>query len=917
MPETANGVWGMRRAAGKMRRLYKWMKKRRDDRGSAIVIVIIAMAMIGILATTMLWMAYMNYMIKVADVRNKNSFYTAEEVVEQIMSGLRQESAAAVGVAYREVLAKWDNLDSEAARSNLFMTTYMDTLIDKLKDKTRVGDFYDRTKLEVYIDADNFPRGVPNPAGGVNVDDWDWGGDHTDPTVPKADSEMEIVNNNSIILKNIYVSCTDAEDRVSIVKTDICLDVPKLIFENNGSIDSLYQYTLIGGNGLEFRTSGIINAQGSMYAGTDEDGKGGFTLGVRPAPDAEGNTNLVLEDALQVISRGDILVQGPSSALTIRNVMGQDNRVYAKNITLDSAAASIDSKVYVANDLTLDGVGSKVSLTKEYYGYGNSTLNGLPGEAEIDSANSSAIIINGKDSTVDMSSVTRLLIAGRSYIGLDIGNALGDTASYMKPSATPDPAAPVPATTRKPVMMGESIAVKGGQVAYLVPAECIGTLDGESVIGQNPVNVEKENDMEEFKKEYNQQAEEGAEGSAGAAKDRFKEVDFGREVYRLGNKSLKEMGVEDMDHIRKVYAPYNGGTLLYYYLVMDRETAEKYFVQYYNVNANREEIDTYFNRYLSGGFQLGDFTAPADPSDPAKPMNQYTILGNSLVSSALTDSGVTLLTSVDQTTLNKKPGESGEGTPGEGTESEAPMDPDAYTETGINAEEVKNSKDLSDVNQLIADIRGEYRGLTYNLSEEASVPPECNPEMLEYNEKEASEAVFKSIIKCKEVGGTDDNVEDYLDSLHKTSVTYETTSGLKAYLTESDVTVSSLGSGNPNKVRLIVSLGNVTVDQDFTGLIVAKGRITVTGAYKIELGKTELADVLLEGESKGKLADGTDDPKKPIDLFRNGGGSLSPGVNATPGGSLAGGALEPDVDDAGNLRLDYSEIVRYMNWIKK
>ena len=114
--------WGMdmKRAGGKTAQFYRLMKKRRDDRGSAIVIVIIAMAMIGILATTMLWMAYMNYMIKVADIRNKNSFYTAEEVVEQVMSGLRRESAEAVGIAYREVLSNWDNLESEAARSNVF-----------------------------------------------------------------------------------------------------------------------------------------------------------------------------------------------------------------------------------------------------------------------------------------------------------------------------------------------------------------------------------------------------------------------------------------------------------------------------------------------------------------------------------------------------------------------------------------------------------------------------------------------------------------------------------------------------------------------------------------------------------------------------------------------------------------------------
>lgn len=885
-----------------MRQFYKWAKKRRDDRGSAIVIVIIAMAMIGILATTMLWMAYMNYMIKVADVRNKNGFYTAEEVVEQIMSGLRRESAAAVGVAYRDVLANWDNLDSEAARSNLFMTTYMDTLIEKFKHPTQGPSFYNREMLKSYVDADAFPSsrapGSTNPGASVDETAWDNGG----PAGETGEAVMEVVNNNSIILKNIYVSCTDAEDRVSIVKTDICLDVPKLIFENNGSIDSLYQYSLIGGEGIEMQTKGIINAQGSMYAGTDKDGKGGLTLGLKTEADGTkkkvGGTSLVLEDALRLISRGDIAVQGPSSALTVRDMPGEDNRIYAKNISLNSAAASLGSKVYVSNDLTLDGVGSRVALTKEYYGYGNSMLNGLPGEAAIDTAKSSAIIINGKDSTVDMSSVTRLLIAGRSYIGPRIGNNLNEEAGYTNPLA-----APGPVTTRNPVMMGESIAVKGGQVAYLVPAECIGTVQGESVIGQNPLSADKISDtQEENEKTY------------GVG---FQEVDFDREVYRLGGKKLRDVGVDDMDHIRKVYAPYNNGSLLYYYLVMDKETAEKYFVQYYNVNANREEVDAYFNRYLSGGFQLGDFT-------DAK--TEYTILGNSLVSSALTDSGVTLLTSVDQTTLNPPPGTSGEGgaegtTPGEGTDPAAPpIDPDAYTETGINAEEVKSDRTSKAVDDLIDQIQGEYRGLTYNLTDSPSVPPEVNPDSPEpadpdnpqpgeYNRKLASAAVFKSIIKCKVTGGvTGDNVEDYLDGLHVSHVTYTTTSGLKAYLTENDVTVSSIGS--TSEVRLVVSLGDVTVDQDFTGLIIAKGKVTVTGAHNIKLGGTDLASVL-EANSELWVNDGTNggkgsgDLKKPIDLFKNGGGSLQNGAQA------------PTVDDAGNLALDYSEIVRYMNWIKK
>lgn len=843
-------------------------KKKLNNRGSAIVIVIIAMAMIGILATTLLWMAYMNYMIKVADIRNKNSFYTAEEVVEQIMSGLRRESAEAVGVAYRDVLSNWDNLKSEAERSNVFMTTYMDTLIDKFKDPSRGAAYYDKAILAGYVDGYvDETYGFTASALNVDFDDWKHGGDHNLGSASKAEPEMEVVNNNSIILKNIYVSCTDDQDRVSIVKTDICLDVPKLIFENSGNIDALYQYCLIGNEGVDVQVSGAIKTEGSIYAGTDAHGKGGLQVGL----EAAAATKLTMEDALRVVSAGDIRVE-PSSSLLIRDVSGKDNRVYAKNITLKSGTASLDSKVYVANDLTLDGVGSRVSLTKEYYGYGDSAFNGLPGEQPADSAASSAIIINGKDSTVDMSAVTRLLIAGRAYIGPQTGT--GDEA-YMKDPA--DESLHVPKT---PVMMGESIAVKGGQVAYLVPAECIGTLNEESVIGQNPINGNKENDIADFKAAYN---------------DDFKEVDFTRKVYRLGGKSLSEFGVADMNHIRKVYSPYNGDTLLYYYLVMDKANAERYFVQYYDFHDNRKEIDTYFDRYLSGGFQLGDF---------ADPTTEYTILGNSLVSSALSESGVTLLTGVDQTTLQPPT------LPGEGGATPPPADPNDFTETGENAEEVENDDKMEpSVPALTTRIKNEYKRLNFNLTEEKllpsdlEIPGEADPDNTTlYDPDKASEYVFKSIIKCKVSGGTADNVEDYLSDLGKNAVTYKTSSGLKAYLSKDPVTLSAIA--DVDKLRLLVCLGDVTVDHNFKGLIIAKGKITVTGGNSIELGGTELADVL-QANSEYWVADGSGDNKKPIDMFHN------------AGGSLLNGAQAPDVDDAGNLTLDYSEIVRYMNWIKK
>lgn len=858
----------MNRIRRKIIQLHKVCRQRRDNRGSAIVIVIIAMAMIGILATTLLWMAYMNYMIKVADVRNKNSFYSAEEVVEQIMAGLQHTTADAVGVAYRDVMANWESLGTEDNRYNTFATTYMDTLIEELKSPTEGSGFYNRDKLKSYVDAGIFQESTDTK--GVNKTAWNNGG-------PVGEGlkrpEMEMVNNNSIILHNIYVSYTDDQNRVSIVQTDICIDVPKLIFENSGSIDGLYEYSLIGNSGIEVSgPGGTTTVEGSIFAGMDAvTGDGGLLI--NPA------NSLALDNARRVIAKGDIVVKGPASALVVRDMPGEDNRVYAQNITLESGTVSLDCKTYVANDLSLNGSGSKATLTKEYYGYGASTYNARPGEPQdedgkwqVDSSASSAIIINGKNSTVDMAGVKRLLLAGRSYIGqaATVADREQIAAGTREPSV--------------PVMMGESIAVKGGQIAYLVPAECIGTVDGETVIGQNPINGEKENDIKEMLKGNESGAgDAGGSGEAGNAdvsgegesSGVFHEVDFNKKVYRLGGKSLSEFGVTKMEHIRKVYAPYKGGNLLYYYLVMDKKNAEQYFVQYYNFNANKESIDRYFNTYASGGILLGDFEA----SD-----TQYTILGNSLVSRAASASGVGLLTSLDQTALNPDEGE--EGTPGEGEGTEKPpADPDAYTETGENAEKMPNDEEEADVLQLSADIADIYRALTFNLTEDASLVP-SDPELAK------DYYVFNSVIREKDV-------KKYLDDNHYgNTVIYETDSGLQAILTRDPLNVSNID----DKTRLIISYSDVNVDKNFTGLIIAKGKITINPSVVVSIkqNKMDLYKVL---EAKHRGDD--DDTITPIDMFVHGGGSMLNGAEA------------PTVDDAGNLIIDYGEIVRYMNWIKK
>ncbi len=816
---------------------------RQDNRGSAIVIVIIAMALIGILVSSILWSAYMNYMIKLADVRNKNSFYSAETVMEQIMAGMQHEASAAITISYQDVMKNWEFDENETNRFNRFGTTYLDTLVKNLTDPLKGTGFYSLKVLQDFVDDDLF--------AGVDVTEWE-----------KSSCRMELVNNSSLVLYDVRVSYTDENDYVSIINTDICIDVPKLVFYQNGSIDSLYEYALIGNTGIHTEDgSGAALIDGSIYAGQDETlGGGGITVNQA--------SSLTVKEGKLVVSKGDIAVKGPSAGFIVRDVPDYGARVYAAGLNLNSGTLSLDSRTYVANDLILTGNGSRATLTKEYYGYGSSVETGM-GDGAVTPSLSSAILINGRNATVDMSGVNKLLLAGRAYIGQSLSTG---------PAASGTPGGPAGAS--KSVLMGESIAVKGNQIAYLVPAECIGTLDGKTLVGQNPLNGAMAATVEDYKNLY------------GAA---FKEVDFDKPVYKLDNKTLSEFGVTDMNHIRKIYTQYNSAdsenkTLVYYYLVMDKDKAAEYFIQYYNFNASKEAIDSYFKKYATGGIILGDYTAENA---------QYTILGNSLVSDALSDSGVTLLKGFQPTVPDEGGGEGGTG-----EEDEQPTPDEGYQEVSDNTSELKNFKDEAEVLGLSETYAKTFKALTTNLTEDIStVSPNQN--------------VFNSIIR-------EDMLRDYLDDNGGT-VVFKSEDGMIAVLTnctgdddgnDETVTLSKLAGklgtdGKLKNIRLIVVIdrddnaedgitgGNIIIDGDFTGLIVAQGEITIAGAQSVKRDKM--------GTYKALNAPFSDtDAQMPMDFFVNGSGILAEEV--TDGSK---------VDESGILNVDLSEIVRYMNWIKK
>ena len=102
-----------------------------------------------------------------------------------------------------------------------------------------------------------------------------------------------------------------------------------------------------------------------------------------------------------------------------------------------------------------------------------------------------------------------------------------------------------------------------------------------------------------------------------------------------------------------------------------------------------------------------------------------------------------------------------------------------------------------------------------------------------------------------------------------------------------------------SKLRLVVAIGDVEVTSNFQGLIIASGRIRIADSVTVKKdGEGVYAVLQAESEFEG-------DTNVPANVFYNG-----PGM-------ILGGYEAADVDESGNLNIDYSKIVRYENWIKK
>lgn len=771
-------------------------KNVKDNKGFSLITVIITIAFIGILGLLVLYLALQNFNMKITGIKGKDSFYTAEQALEEIRLGLQQDVGEAMSAAYIKVMEDYNKQSSSSdevldeLRQKAFETDFLKELTSRVRQSGKDGASdlplgqYSIDYLRSYVDLEK-------------MDDFDAAAETLIVTTPEGKKPvLKSDPKSGLLLKNLKVIYVDAKGYAAIIETDIRLGIPKIQFPTPSTLPDLMNMVVVAQGGIVCKSAenvgisaGHTSIMGSIFAGNLKDGSESSEKS-QTSIKVEKNAALAIASGDKVVTEGEVSVdeQGSFSA-------GAGVTLWTQGIRMTEGNVTLDGTTYVADDLTVEknaksGDGSQVKIAGEYYGFGspdsakkskNYTQSGQSVEKDTprlydhssDADLSSGIVINGRNTTIDLSAVKKFLLAGRSYIA----------ASGVKGSS---------GNANSDVMLGESLSVKGSQLAYLVPAALLKT--GSAVSASNPMNYDAYHASDLVKKDADQQ------------------VDWDETVSAWGGKNLSEIGVDKSKPIQTVFYNDNaGGGYVYFYLnFTDNEKASD-FMQTYAAN-NTDKL----NQDLS--FYFGK---------------------NSGITVADRDSYVRYVTNGNILTYNGDRSENGVD------DATNPESDEKLQQEQVNMQNTwyaLNRKMITSVDLLNTDVK-DKEGISHD---ETDYTQSVFDNLV--NEKQMVQFLKQRDHVHLQYTFTASDEDGSLQAMmvhNGEKSTYQTSKGTEIVKGTNESLVITKSMAENHNLRLVICTGDVVIQAgvNFKGIIMAKGKITLEAGASLESAPLEAAKV--------------------------------------------------------------------------
>lgn len=621
----------------------KFHMKENDNKGSAIVVVILAIAFVGMLVAMIAYMSYMNYLMKHTDRGAKDNFYSAETALDEINVGIQNEISSVMTSAYTDVMKTAGSVTEETRSKN-----FRDAFIAGMNAKMNPVDPATGSKTKSEFVKHLMSYWIDTPINGVTSDGSGgtikYGAELTITATTDTITERYVVDADEkyLTLKGVRITYTDEKGFVSIIQTDIVIEVPDINFDASTETPELQTYSLIANNSLVKSAGSKVDISGSVYGGQNgiDVSNSAVSINFKYADEDNPESEYVVTAESLNVSNGAAVSSGDKpntigkyqSKLTEKNAKHQ---LWVENINVETASINLNGGIYVKDDLNIDGTdingnGSSVTLKGSYLGYGD-----VSAEAQ----NSSSILINGAKTTLDMSGLDDLMLAGHAYVGAmhydikasaedsyikDLADAEENPENYYEPDesgvysvcpvhgyikgehkACPYCSAKTETVKSLPkneddIILGQSIATKSDQMIYMVPVECMcyDNESGEQVLAKNPLTyAEYIKFTQTYLPKVNASGEVEKDPSTGetlySQKLKYRVVDLGKTFNKLNTPLQATYGVSYKEVFRKV----NGSTLVYYYLFFESESqANQFFADYYA--ADPDTVNAYAKNYI-------------------------------------------------------------------------------------------------------------------------------------------------------------------------------------------------------------------------------------------------------------------------------------------------------------------------------
>lgn len=418
----------------------------KDDRGASLLAVLVLMVVVSAIAVVITGITIANIQMKEVERGTKKNFYSADEIMDDLRAGVREKAEDALETAYADALQNYTRYSTNGTGvQEAFKQKYMNGLeacfVDAAKPQT---DTTNDAGNVVYRVASYLPGQIK----GCLKDS----AEQACFSVPSADPKCEIdYGAGTFTLKGLRVTYKDAQDYETTITTDLVFSTPQMNFSGQRQIQEFMKYALIADDSIKIDASNV-GIKGNVYAGAN---------GII----ANGGSATITGQT--ILTRGDIISQGGGNLTVGDAASSKMPSIWAENAGTDgksSATLTLNGNIYVADDLALNARGSKVTLTGNYYGYNYQKNYGDTDTVSSDADFSSAIMINGKESTLNITGLQTLFLAGRTYISRGDAN-----------SANSD------------IPMGESLAVRTNQLAYYVPMQYVDTATNRFATSMNGV----------------------------------------------------------------------------------------------------------------------------------------------------------------------------------------------------------------------------------------------------------------------------------------------------------------------------------------------------------------------------------------------------------------------------------------------